>query len=81
MCAKITSREETQRACGLIKSEKIAQNSETHLASWYLPVTSNKPLSAIKVSLPQQRMKPVEKWGKPAANDVRVGIAAPDDGP
>lgn len=54
---------------------------ETHLASWYLPVTSNKPLSAIKVSLPQQRMKPVEKWGKPAANDVRVGIAAPDDGP
>lgn len=26
-------------------------------------------------------MKPEEKWGKPAANDIRVGMSAPDDGP
>lgn len=35
----------------------------------------------MKVSRPQQRMKPVEKWGKPAANDISVGIEAPDDDP
>ena len=80
-CVLKSLRARRRNARGLIKSERIAQNSETHLASWYLPVTSNKPLSAIKVSLPQQRMKPVEKWGKPAASDVKVGIAAPDDGP
>ena len=35
----------------------------------------------MKVSRPQQRMKPVEKWGKPAANDISVGMEAPDDDP
>ena len=35
----------------------------------------------MKVSRPQQRMKPVEKWGKPAANDISVGIEATDDDP
>ena len=35
----------------------------------------------MKVSLPQHLMKPVEKWGKPAAIDISVGIADPDVGP
>ena len=35
----------------------------------------------MKVSLPQHLMKPVEKWGRPAAIDISVGIADPDVGP
>ena len=37
------------------------------LASANLPVTSNNPLSEMNVSLPQDLMYPVEKWGNPAA--------------
>lgn len=35
----------------------------------------------MNVSLPQHLMKPVEKWGRPAAIDISVGIADPDVGP
>lgn len=37
----------------------------TYRASVYLPVRSISPLRAMKVSLPQQRKIPAEKWGRP----------------
>lgn len=44
-----------------------------YLASWNLPVAIKSPLRAMKVSLPQLRMYPEEKWGRPAAT---VGVSA-----
>ena len=41
-----------------------------YLASSNRPVSSNRPGSAIKVSLPQHLMNPWEKWGNPAAIDI-----------
>lgn len=41
----------------------------TYLASSKRPVTNSRPLNAMKVSRPQQRMNPVAKCGRPAANE------------
>lgn len=38
--------------------------------TWNLPVVNNSPRKEINVSLPQQRINPVEKWGRPAANEI-----------
>lgn len=65
----------------LLVTKRRVHRKPPYLASWYRPGTSSRPLSAMKVSRPQQRIKPVEKWGKPAANDISVGIEAPDDDP
>lgn len=43
----------------------MAIKVHTYRASMCLPVISIRPLRAIKVSLPQQRKIPEEKWGRP----------------
>ena len=43
---------------------------KTYYASSKRSVTKSMPLRAMNVSLPQHLMKPVEKWGRPAAREA-----------
>mmetsp|Transcript_49396 Transcript_49396/g.153354 ORF Transcript_49396/g.153354 Transcript_49396/m.153354 type:complete len:233 (+) Transcript_49396:1175-1873(+) len=47
----------------------LAKTRSVVRASAKRPMTSRQPRRAIKVSRPQFRMKPVAKWGRPAASD------------
>lgn len=66
-----------------IRGDSVKQNTGvciSYLASSYRPVTSINPRNAMKVSRPQQRIKPVEKWGKPAAMEGSGKAPSPETG-